>query len=145
MKRLNGLPGRLAVITLACVAGAAQADDQDVIDYRRHIMKTMGEQVAVLGMILEKRAPASDLATHAQVLAITAATARMAFEQEIQGGDAKPEVWTKWADFSKRMDALVTATGDIAKSAKAGGVTPVAPKLQALNCKSCHDTYRKPR
>ena len=43
MKRLNGLPGRLAVITLACVAGVAQADDQDVIDYRRHIMKTMGE------------------------------------------------------------------------------------------------------
>ncbi len=130
------------LLTAAC---AAQADDQDVIDYRRHIMHTMGEQVAILDMILQQRAPATSLATHAQVLAITAATAKKAFEPNIAGGEAKPEVWAQWPDFAKRLDALVAATDELAKTAKGGNVTATAPKLKELSCKGCHDTYRKPK
>jgi len=143
--RVNRRASHWLLVALAMAAGPALADDQDVIDYRRHIMTTLGEQTAILGMILEKRAPANDIATHAQVLAVTAATAKMAFEQEIQGGDSKPEVWGKWDDFTKRMDALVAATADLAKAAKDGGAAAVGPKMQALNCKSCHDTYRVPK
>ncbi len=43
----------------------------------------------------------------------------------MQGGDAKPEAWTKWADLSKRMHALVTAPVDLAKSDKEGGGSAV--------------------
>ena len=135
----------LTLMLLLSAAAAAQADDQDVIDYRRHIMHTMGEQVAVLGMILEQRAPATNLATHAQVLAVTASTAKKAFEPNIAGGEAKPEVWAQWADFAKRLDALVAASGELAKTAKAGNVAATAPKMKDLGCKGCHDTYRKPK
>lgn len=130
------------LLSTACVA---QADDQDVIDYRRHIMHTMGEQVAMLGLIAEQRAPATSLATHAQVLAITAATAKQAFEPHVEGGEAKSEVWAQWQEFAKKLDALVAATGELAKSAKGNDVAAAAPKLKDLGCKSCHDTYRKPK
>jgi cytochrome c556 len=140
-------PARGLVMLLAIVASAsAFADDQDTIDYRRHIMKTMGEQTAILGMMMENKVPAADFATHAQVLAVTAATAKAAFEPEVAGGKAKPEVWSKWADFEQRMDALVAATADLAKTAKTGGMAAAAPKTKdALTCKGCHDTYRQPK
>jgi cytochrome c556 len=121
-----------------------RAEDQDAIDYRRHIMATLSEEAAALGQILQKKAPAEDFATHAQILAITAATAKKAFEPKAPGGDAKPAVWTNWSDFAKRLDDLTAATADLAKTAKEGGTAAAAPKVEAaLTCNSCHDTYRE--
>jgi cytochrome c556 len=121
----------------------ARADDQDIIDYRQHIMKTMGEQGAAIGQILEHKVSADGFATHLQILAITAATAKKAFEPKVEGGEAKPEIWTHWAEFSKRLDDLTVATAALAKSAKDGGIAATAPKIEeALTCKGCHDTYR---
>jgi cytochrome c556 len=106
-------------------------------------MKTMGEQTAAIEMIVDQKAPATNFATHERILAITAATAKKAFEPKVLGGDAKPEVWAKWPDFAKRLDTLAAAMEGLAKTAKDGGVTATAPKLQtAITCKSCHDTYR---
>ena len=145
-RRALAICGRVALLGVLAFGGVSHADDQDTIDYRQHIMKTLGEQVSILGMMVEKKAPADDFATHAQVLALTAATAKAAFEPEIQGGKAKPEVWTQWADFEKRIDALVASTADLAKTAKSGGVAAAGPKMQsALTCKGCHDTYRVPK
>lgn len=132
-----------ALLSTVMATWPAQADDQDVVDYRRHIMKTMGEQLAIIGMIIEKKAPAEALATHADVLAITARTAKAAFEPEMRGGAAKAEVWAKWPDFSKRLDALVITANDLAKSSKQGPAAASA-KVKLLNCKNCHDTYRVP-
>jgi cytochrome c556 len=143
MTRLRLLP---AAMVLALVTSIAHADDQDVIDYRVHIMKTMSEEVAAINLILQHKAPAESFSTHVKVLAVTAATAKKAFEADIAGVHAKPEIWTKWADFSKRLDELQASTADLAKVAEAGGVEAAGPKVQtALTCKSCHDVYRVPR
>jgi cytochrome c556 len=141
-----GICGRLVLLATLAFGAASHADDQDTVDYRQHIMKTLGEQVAILGMMAQQKAPSDDFATHVQALALTAATAKAAFEPEIRGGNAKPEVWSQWADFEKRIDALAAATADLAKTAKSGGAAAAAPKLQsALTCKGCHDTYRVPK
>ena len=142
MSRLSHLLIAGVVLIAATASSTARADDQDVIDYREHIMKTMGEQVAAIGQILQQKAPAENFATHVQILAITAATAKKAFEPKIPGGEAKPDVWAQWPDFSKRMDELTAATADLARIAAAGGMAAAAPKVQTLTCKSCHDTYR---
>jgi|ERR1700733_5043534 len=129
----------IATVMLPC---AARADEQDTIDYRKHIMKTMGEQAAAITEILQQKAPAENFAVHAQILAVTAATAKKAFEPKVLGGEAKPDVWTHWADFAKGLDDLTAATADLAKTAKGGGVVTAAPKVEAaLACKNCHDTY----
>jgi cytochrome c556 len=128
-------------VTATC--GLARADDQDVIDYRVHVMKTMGEQAAAIGQILQQKAPAENFAAHAQILAITAATAKKAFESKTPGGEAKPEVWTQWPDFAKRLDELAASTAELAELAKTGGPTAAAPRVKAaLTCKNCHETYR---
>ncbi len=72
---------------------------------------------------------------------MTAAITEGAFKPNVAGGDSKPAVWTNWAEFSKRLDALVAGSADLAKSAKGGDVTAVASKVAALGCMSCHDLY----
>jgi cytochrome c556 len=145
LNRSTALPrlawaGIALVGTLLPVSGFA--DDQDVRDYRSHVMKTMGEQFAALNQISKGKAPAADVATHAEVLRITAGVAKIAFTPKVLGGEAKPEVWEKWDDFSKRLDEMVAAADELAKTAKSGGVAAVTPKLSSLSCKGCHDVYR---
>jgi cytochrome c556 len=143
MTRLGHFVITCTFVVATTTSTAVRADDQDVIDYREHIMKTMGEQVAAISQILQQKAPADNLAVHVQILAVTATTAKKAFEPKVPGGEAKPDVWTHWSDFAKRLDDLTGATADLAKTAKTSGTAAVAPKVQAaLTCKSCHDTYR---
>lgn len=108
-------------------------------------MKTMGEQFGALNQIAKGKAAAGDVIAQAEVLSITAGLAKVAFTPKVLGGDAKPEVWDKWDDFSKRLDTLVAAANDVAKAAKQGGVAAVTPKLSSLSCKGCHDDYRVPK
>jgi cytochrome c556 len=137
-------PFAFLVLSLAALPG--RADDQDVIDYRQHIMKTMGEQMGAISMILQNKAPPDNFAVHLKVLAITATQAKSAFEPKVPGGDAKPGVWTDWQDFSHRLDELVSATAELATAAQHESVSQVGAKMQsALKCKGCHDTYRVPK
>lgn len=143
---LPRITANMLALALFALTATAHADEQDSIDYRKHIMKSLGEEAAVLGMMMQQKIPATDFATHAQALAATASTAKKAFEPKVAGGDSKPEVWAQWPDFSKRLDELVAATEDLAKTAKDGGMAAAGPKMKtALTCKSCHDTYRVPK
>jgi cytochrome c556 len=142
---MNRLVTLMALGVLVSATLPSRADDQDVIDYRTHVMKTLDEQMGAIGMILENKVPADNFATHLKVLAITATQAKKAFEPKVPGGNAKPEVWSNWADFSKRLDELVSTTADLASAAQHDSVAVVGAKLRStLKCKSCHETYRKP-
>jgi cytochrome c556 len=136
----------IAFLALSLAALPGRADDQDVIDYRQHIMKTMGEQMGAIGMILQNKAPPDNFALHMKVLALAASQAKSAFQPKVPGGDAKPGVWTDWQDFSHRLDELVSATADLATAAQHESVSQVGAKMQAtIKCKGCHDTYRVPK
>lgn len=143
MKWLVTLCG--ASLISASMLAFSYTDDEDLIEYRQQIMETLGEQAAIVGMILEGRAPSDDFALHVEVLAITAGTAKKAFEPNVVGGDAKPEIWDQWEDFAEQLDNLSAATRELSDVVKAGGVAQAGPMVRdALTCKSCHDTYRVP-
>jgi cytochrome c556 len=128
---------------MVATVSTAQADDQDTIEYRQSVMKTIGAQAKILGLMAEKKVPTEDFAKQVQVLAVMAATAKSSFEANVPGGKSKPAVWADWADFSKRMDEFSTATAALAKTAQSGGVDAALPALKgAMTCKGCHDTYR---
>ena len=145
MTRLSQFAAALAVATVAALPLAAQASDPtDIIDYRKHVMKSLGEQSASMAMTLQGKAPAENFVLHAETLAIVASTALQAFKEKVEGGGAKPVVWAKWPDFEKRMTEFAAATADLAKTARAGGAAAAGPKVQgALTCKGCHDIYRE--
>jgi cytochrome c556 len=131
-----------AMLVAIMAMAVSRAEDQDVIDYRQHVMKTIGEQTAIIDMILQKRIPAVNVAIHARVLAITVSTTKKAFEPRVWGGNSKPDVWAKWQDFSKRLDELAAASEDLAKAVKTEGAVRMVPNLKSsLKCESCHDEY----
>ena len=146
MTRTRRMTIGLACASMLASAPVVRADDDDLIDYRQHIMKTMQEQVAAIDMILKQRAPGENLSIHVKVLASAASTAKSAFQPKVPGGEAKPEVWTNWTDFASRLDKQVAALGDLDKATSSGGSTAAGPKVQAaLSCDGCHDAYRVPK
>jgi cytochrome c556 len=86
---MNPLAKVVALLALTCLTAAAVADDQDAIDYRKHVMSTLGEQVAAIDLIVAKKAPADAFAVHVKTIAIAAGQAKLAFEPKVAGGNSK--------------------------------------------------------
>ncbi len=135
------------LVSAALLAADARAASDpgaegDVVTYRRHVMKTMGEQAAALGMVLQQKGPAENAAIHARTIALTAKAALKAFEPQVQGGEAKAEIWRNWPDFRKRLQALSAGADDLAVVAERDGLPAMQAKIMSvLSCKSCHDAY----
>ena len=125
--------------------GVALADDKSVIEYRQHLMKSLDGQAAALGQIVSGAAPDDNAAAHMEALALTAAIALRAFEPKVAGGDSKPEIWTKWPDFSKRMQEFAQKSAEATREIKAKGKNADLATLivDSLNCKGCHEIYRR--
>src|SRR5581483_653164 len=135
--------GVMALAASPIVTMAAPTD-KEVIEYREHIMNTLNEQAGALGEILSNAIPDDNVVSHLDAIALTASTALKAFEPKVQGGEAKPDVWANWPDFSKRMNEFAQKTAEMAKMAHDQGKdAALSEVLDALSCKSCHDTYRK--
>jgi cytochrome c556 len=142
MNRLLNVLWAIVIIAAATPLGA-RADDRDIIDYRQHIMNTLNEQAAALGMILSTAISDDNAIDHIEAIALSAKIALKAFEPKVQGGQAKPEVWTNWADFSKRMNDFAHKSGELTKLAREKGkAAALASILDGLPCKSCHELYR---
>ncbi len=142
MKRIPLLLSSCALLSLTLPALAA---DQDAtVKFREAIMKTLNEQSAALGQIASGAIPDDNLVTHMDELALAASTALKAFTPKVPGGEAKPEVWANWADFSKRMSDFAQQTVAGAKIAKDQGKDAALVQLinYADSCKGCHDMYR---
>jgi cytochrome c556 len=143
MKPTTGLVLGLTLWALQAAAAPA-ADGNDAIDYRQHIMNALNEQAGALGEILAGAVPDDNVIAHLDALALTASTALKAFEPKVPGGQAKPEVWANWPDFSARMTEFAQTTAAMAKLAhEQGKEAGLAKVMDALSCKKCHDTYRR--
>ena len=139
MKRLIAAP----MLALSLLSTTSIADDQDVIDYRRHIMETLKAQTAALGMIMSGAIPDDNAVAHIDIIAETAATALKAFGPKVEGGDAKADVWSKWDDFSAHMNEFAAKTAAMSKTAhEKGKDEALLQAVDALTCKQCHDVYR---
>jgi cytochrome c556 len=139
----------LALAVLAAPV-MAHADDQDVMNYRKQVMKTMGEQSALMNMVAQGKVPADLFVSHVKTLHLAATQIKKAFEPKVVGdgstGSAKAEVWSNWADFSKRVDEQVAKLAALEKAAAEGGVAKAGPMIQAsLDCRGCHENYRVPK
>jgi cytochrome c556 len=132
-----------SLLALSLLPAGSLADDQDVIDYRKHIMDTLQAQVAALGMIMSGAIPDDNVIAHIDIVAATAATALKSFEPKVEGGDAKPEVWAQWDDFSARMNDFAAKTAAMAKTAhEKGKDEALLLAMDELTSKQCHDTSR---
>jgi cytochrome c556 len=135
------------LIAAACVACTlftpAQANEEDAREYREHIMKSLNAQAAILGQIVSTAVPPDNLQAHMDSIALLASTALAAFEPKAPGGEAKPEVWSQWPDFSKRMKEFAEKTAAAAKLGHtASPEEALSNMLDVMDCKGCHEVYR---
>ncbi|MGE4063442.1 MAG: cytochrome c [Rhodospirillaceae bacterium] len=145
MRLLTGLCASVLAASIAAPA-VAQQRDEDVIAYRQEIMKTMGAQSTMIGMVLAGMVPDKLLSTHFEVLLHSIRQAKLAFEPKVVGGNALPAIWEKHADFMAKLneaEANTIKAIEIAKKDGAGGQSGEAA-VGALSCKGCHDLYKKP-
>jgi cytochrome c556 len=147
MRKTRTWPRRIgAVLPLLLALGPPQsaiADDDDVISYRQLIMKELDAESGALGMIVSGQIPPDSMALQAKAIANSAQSALKAFEPKVPGGEAKPEVWSKWNDFSQRMQTFARKAEEMSKVAEGGNVASVTElMIDALPCKGCHDVYR---
>lgn len=140
---MNPRAATLALLfTAQAIAPLAHAEGQDAIDYRKHVMQTLQAQTSALGMIMSGTIPDDNAVAHMEIIAATAKTALKSFEPKVEGGDAKPEVWSNWADFSARMQDFVDKSAEMARVGREQSLDEAYTlAIDALNCKSCHDVY----
>lgn len=144
---MNGKIGTALVVATALVAGMALAKEgvrDPQVKARMELMDTIAASTKTLGdMASGKVAFDATAATAAKTaLADAAAKVPAAFEPQATDpvSEARPEIWTNWADFVTKSEALLTA-------AEAVGTTSaetVGAGLGAIggSCKACHSAYR---
>jgi cytochrome c556 len=149
--RIALLPAAAALALMTGDAGRAESastptgvDAQAIVFERQQLMTRLSENSEMLGKIAAGTAPADKLAATAHAIAEDAQAAQAAFEQQVPGGRAKPEVWSNWADFSQRLKTFSDNSTEMARIADTGNRNAVMEfMLTALPCKECHDLYRE--
>lgn len=146
--------GQGVVLSLAVLAGTfvfheksiAQDDGSDPVLDRQLVMQQLEKNSGTMGNILAGLESKDKLAATADALAKDAKEVRASFQSKTPGGRTKPEAWSNWQDFSKRLDDMVVKTEHMAEVAKTGNVNAVTDLVaDAIPCKSCHTAYRAPK
>ncbi|MFM5908164.1 MAG: cytochrome c [Novosphingobium sp.] len=122
-------------------------DEIDTLIYeRQQVMQQLQDDAELLGEIVAGLAPKEKLAETTAAIARSARETHAAFNLKLPGGRTKPEAWSNWADYSRRLDAFVASTSKLEELGKTGSVPAVNDILgDAMPCKACHDLYREPK
>jgi cytochrome c556 len=142
----------LAAAAIALPTVAQQMKPEDQIRFRKAAYQVMQFRLAQLDR-MAKGAVAFDREEAARAADTIALVAHMPkrFFGEGTGGEqtrARPEIWTKRADFDAKMVAMIMETTQFASSVKAAGdASGLRQPVDALGkaCGNCHDDYRVKR
>jgi cytochrome c556 len=136
------------LLSLGVVTAVQAAEPEDIIKYRKSVMKATGAHMGAANAIISGKVDyKSNLADHAKALAALNKDVAGLFPKDSDFGetDALDAVWKKNADFKARAkDAkdksevfvAAVATNDPAKTKAAFGQLNDA-------CKACHKDFRK--
>jgi cytochrome c556 len=138
----------VAVITLGTLAVAASSTE--TIKERQAAMESIGDALGSLAAIAKGEAPFD-----AEVVQNKAATigdhlqmASSLFPEGSHEGDvetwAKPEIWSNHADFVQKLEAAQAAAKSLKSVREEAAFRPAFGTLGNA-CKSCHQTYRRPK
>jgi cytochrome c556 len=140
-----------AALAALLLGGPVSADDEHVklppgpISDRHELMEDVGDDAEDIGDALKAGKPA-DAAAPAERIAGTVDRFLQLFPpgSEDPNSRAKPEIWTKRAEFDRLGGELKTAANDLAEAAKSGGDVKKASGIMFKACKGCHTQFRKP-
>ena len=137
----------LALVALAIPAVAQQMKVEDQVKYRRAAYNVIALNFGSLGAMAQDKKPFNkdEAARNADIVSILATTPKGFFgEGTDKDTKAKPEIWTKRADFDARMDKMVAEAQKLPAVARSGDMAAFKKQVgdTGAACKACHDDYR---
>jgi cytochrome c556 len=140
----------MAFAALVAASGTAFADKAKdlpagpILD-RHELMEGIGGNAKKIGDAL-KSGNHEPIAKAAEDIQTAAGNALPLFPKDSlhPNSRAKPEIWQDWAKFEELMKGMEAKAGELASAAKSGGDAGAAANAMFGNCKSCHDSFRKP-
>lgn len=134
----------IATLALAATVVLAADATDPTAKARQELMDTIAMNVKVLGDMAGGKAAFDAAAATAAKDALVAASAEIPAKFETEASDpksnAKPAVWTSFADFTTKAKALNTAVTAL----DTASLETVQAGMGAVGgaCKDCHTTYK---
>lgn len=139
--------GALA-LAAAFPAAAQFQKPEDAIKYRQGSMFVMGQHFGRIGAMANGRVPFDAAAAQANA-DVVVALSKLPFAGFGDGTDkgttkAKPEIWTKRADFDASAKKMQEDVVKLQAAAKSGNLDQLKAAFgdAGKTCKSCHDDFR---
>jgi cytochrome c556 len=145
----NVFAALLLAFSLAAAAAAAASEPEDIIKYRKNVMKSNGAHMAAAAGIVQGKLPEykKRLTDHAQAIVTFTRDIPALFPKDSDFGDtdALNTVWSKRADFEKRAKDTEKAAAAFAAAVKAGNDQAITARFKELSdsCKACHKDFRR--
>jgi cytochrome c556 len=145
---------RLALAAVGLVAalpaGAQFQKPEDAIKYRQSAMFVMAQHFGRVGAMASGKVPFDAAAAQANT-EVVLAMSKLPFVAFSEGTDkggntkAKPDIWTKKADFDSKSKTMQDEIVKLAAAAKTGNLDQIKAAFDGAgkSCKSCHDDYRE--
>jgi cytochrome c556 len=146
---MKAVKGCLVVAALLCAGGAlAQQKPEDAIKYRQSALFLLGQHFGPIAAMAQAKIP-FDKDAAARNAALAETFSKLPWDRFGPGTDqgntkAKPEVWTKQADFKAKADKMQSEVAKLAQVAKSGDFDALKAQVgeTGKSCKACHDEYR---
>jgi cytochrome c556 len=140
----------IAVLLGAATAipvAAQEVKPENQIKYRRAAYQLMNLNFTNLDNMSKDKKPfnATEAQRNAELVAILSPIPKEYFgEGTDKDTKAKPEIWTKRADFDAKMEKMVTEAGKLPAVVRAGDTAAFKKQVADVGaaCKACHDDYR---
>jgi cytochrome c556 len=141
-----------AALVAALAAGSASMADSgtDAIKDRQQAMKDVGGAMQNLAAIAKKEAPFDSgvVKSNAGTIADALKKAAALFPEGSDKGDvetwAMPDIWSDLADFEEKFRAAEAEAIALQSVTFESAFPPALGKLGNA-CKTCHQTYRRPK
>jgi cytochrome c556 len=139
----------ILLATAFLLAGTAiAAESEDIIKYRKNVMKANGAHMAATAAIITGKVDyMGQLGDHARALQAINKDINSLFPKDSDFGDTKAldAVWQKNADFQKSAKIAAQKADALAKTVAAGDSKSYAARFKELSdsCKACHKDFRK--
>ncbi len=135
-------------VTLSWTTTTFAAEAEDVIKYRKGVMKSVGGHMAAAAQIVQGKVDFSDdLVYHAESIARSLRDAAKLFPEGSDFGETRAldAIWSQSADFKKVADDAGVAAKAFADVVNSGAKEDLPAKFKGLAdaCKACHKDFRK--
>ena len=124
------------------------ADSEDLIKYRRGVMKAVGGHMSATSLIVRGKVPhKNQLKQHVNALKLLTNDIPALFPEDSDFGEtrARAEIWERQEDFAKAAKTSNDSIANLLKAVEGGNDSDIQASFKKVGqgCKGCHKDFRE--